>query len=61
MGVFSTILQKVQRHRDPAAYWRKQGARIGENTEIYPTASFARNLISSPSEIMCGSTAVYSL
>lgn len=40
MGIFRLLLQKVQRHRDSAAYWRKQGARIGEECEIYSTASF---------------------
>lgn len=40
IGVMTSVISKLQRHRNPAAYWRKQGARIGKNAEIYPSANF---------------------
>lgn len=40
MGIFGVILRKYQLHRNPAAYWRKMGAHIGNNVEIYPSVTF---------------------
>ena len=40
MSIISVILRKYQLHKNPATFWRKMGASIGNNAEIYPSASF---------------------
>ncbi len=40
MGIIKTVKQKLLRRRDPVRYWRERGATIGENCEIYSSASF---------------------
>ena len=40
MGIVNRIVAKYKHHRDPVQYWREQGAKIGENCEIYSSASF---------------------
>lgn len=34
------LIEKYQRHKDPIKYWRKKGAKIGNNCEIYSTTNF---------------------
>lgn len=40
MGILYSLLAKIQRHKNPAAFWKKRGAHIGQNTEIYASANF---------------------
>lgn len=61
MGIFSSLLQKVQRHRDPAATGESEEPESEKMRRYIPRHPLARNLISLPSEIMCGSTAAYSM
>lgn len=39
MNLFSRFFDKLMLKKDPAAYWRKKGAIIGEDCEIYFDAS----------------------
>ena len=39
MGLIKTLLDKWKRAKNPTAYWRNKGARIGEGGEIYSSAS----------------------
>ena len=34
------IISMRERRKNPAQYWRKKGMKIGENCEIYSSASF---------------------
>ena len=38
--MFKTLYRRYKKSKNPVEYWRKQGAIIGNNCEIYPTASF---------------------
>ena len=40
MSAIKTILQKYNKQKNPIGFWRSQGVSIGENCEIYPSASF---------------------
>ena len=34
------LIEKYQRYKNPIKYWRKKGAKIGNNCEIYSTTNF---------------------
>ena len=38
--MIKALMAKYQRQTDPIAYWRKQGALIGERCSVWPSASF---------------------
>lgn len=50
MRIISTIADKYRRYKNPIAYWRSKGAKIGERCEIYSSA----NLGSEPYLIRIG-------
>ena len=39
MSIFSILLDKYKKHRNPVEYWREKGARILEGCEIYTSAN----------------------
>lgn len=34
------MIKKIKLHRNPIKFWKKKGLTIGENCELYPSASF---------------------
>ena len=40
MSILKNAISKIQKRLNPCGYWRKQGAVIGDNCEIYPSANF---------------------
>ena len=38
--IFKTVFEHISRMRNPVKYWRKRGARIGENCYIVSSVSF---------------------
>lgn len=38
--IFKTIWDKYKRYKHPVEYWREKGVKIGNNCEIYASASF---------------------
>ena len=40
MSLFKQMSDRIARRRNPVEYWRGRGAVIGENCEIYASASF---------------------
>lgn len=61
MGIFSTILQKFNGTETLLPTGESREHESVKIQRYIPRHPLARNLISSPLEIMCGSTAVYSL
>lgn len=39
MKIIKQIIDKYIKNNDPVKYWRKKGAKIGKNCEIYPSVS----------------------
>lgn len=39
MNILKNTISKLQKRLDPCRYWRKLGAQIGEECEIYPSAN----------------------
>lgn len=50
MSILRTLLDKYEKHKNAISFWRKKGAKIGDDCEIYTTA----NLGSEPYLIKIG-------
>jgi hypothetical protein len=59
MNIIARIMDKMEKEKSIVRYWRKKGATIGEDAEIYSTANFGSEPYLISIGITCESTTEY--